>query len=137
MRIPIYKKPFLTSRDFSYIAGMNLEKLQTYCLSLPGTAEGFPFGETTLVFTVMGKLFALVDVDSFESINLKCDPEEVEELRERYEAVLPGYHMNKKHWNTILFDGSIPDSLLLEWVKNSYDLVVAKLPKKSREELGK
>ncbi len=84
----------------------------------------------------MGKMFALVDVDAFESVNLKCDPEEVEELRERYEAVQPGYHMNKKHWNTILFDGSIPDRLLLEWTRKSYDLVVAKLPKKVREQLG-
>ncbi|WP_298708251.1 MmcQ/YjbR family DNA-binding protein [Chitinophaga sp.] len=115
---------------------MNLEKLQDFCLSLPGTAEGFPFGETTLVFTVMGKLFALVDVDAFESINLKCDPEEVEELRERYEGVLPGYHMNKKHWNTVLLDGSIPDRLLLEWTRNSYDLVVKGLPKKLRDQLG-
>lgn len=84
----------------------------------------------------MGKIFALVDVDAFESINLKCDPEEVEELRERYEGVLPGYHMNKKHWNTVLLDGSIPDRLLLEWTRNSYDLVVKGLPKKTREQLG-
>ncbi|RPE08271.1 MmcQ/YjbR family DNA-binding protein [Chitinophaga lutea] len=115
---------------------MNLEKFHTYCLSLPGTTEGFPFGENILVFYVMGKLFALTDVDAFESVNLKCDPEEAVELRERYDAVQPGYHMNKKHWNTVLFDGSIPDKLLLEWTKKSYDLVVKGLPKKAREELA-
>ena len=115
---------------------MNLEKFHTFCLSLPGTSEGFPFGENTLVFYVMGKLFALTDVDAFESVNLKCDPEEAVELRERYDAVQPGYHMNKKHWNTVLFDGSIPDKLLLEWTKKSYDLVVKGLPKKVQEELA-
>ncbi|MGX5819134.1 MmcQ/YjbR family DNA-binding protein [Chitinophaga lutea] len=115
---------------------MNLEKFHAYCLSLPGVEEDFPFGEQTLVFKVMGKLFALTDVESFESVNLKADPDEIIEMRERYEAVLPGYHMNKKHWNTILFDGSIPDKLLLEWTKKSYDLVVAGLPKKIREQLN-
>ncbi|QEH42346.1 MmcQ/YjbR family DNA-binding protein [Chitinophaga sp. XS-30] len=114
---------------------MNLEKYRDFCLSLPGTDEAFPFGETTLVFNVMGKMFALLDIDGFESVNLKCDPEEAIELRERYEGVIPGYHMNKKHWNTVSFDGSIPDKLLLEWTKNSYDLVVAGLPKKVREAL--
>ncbi len=116
---------------------MNLEKYHNFCLSLPVTSEGFPFGETTLVFSVKGKIFALLDVEEFESVNLKCDPDEAVELRERYEAVQPGYHMNKKHWNTVLFDGSIPDKLLLEWTKKSYDLVVAGLPKKIREELQK
>ncbi|RPD39720.1 MmcQ/YjbR family DNA-binding protein [Chitinophaga barathri] len=114
---------------------MNLDKYMQYCLSLPGTEEGFPFGEQTLVFYVKGKLFALLDVDAFESVNLKCDPDEAVELRERYEGVTPGYHMNKKHWNTVTFDGSIPDKLLLEWTRKSYDLVVAGLPKKLREEL--
>ncbi|MGN7722181.1 MmcQ/YjbR family DNA-binding protein [Chitinophaga sp. 22620] len=114
---------------------MNLDKYMQFCLSLPGTEEGFPFGEHTLVFYVKGKLFALLDVNSFESVNLKCDPDEAVELRERYEGVTPGYHMNKKHWNTVTFDGSIPDKLLLEWTRKSYDLVVAGLPKKLREEL--
>lgn len=114
---------------------MNLEKYRDYCLSLPGTTEEFPFGEHTLVFKVMGKLFSLLDIVEFESVNLKCDPEEAEELRERYEGVLPGYHMNKKHWNTVLFDGSISDRLLLEWTKKSYELVVAGLPKRVRESL--
>ena len=80
-------------------------------------------------------MFALTDIDLFQSINLKCDPEKAVELRELYDGVLPGYHMNKKHWNTVLADGSIPDHLLKEWTKESYDLVMASLPKKVRESL--
>lgn len=114
---------------------MDLEQLRTYCLSLPAVTESFPFDETTLVFKVSGKIFLLTDVDVFESMNLKCDPERVIELRERYAAVLPGYHMNKKHWNTVVMDGSIPNKLLLEWVRHSYDMVVASLPRKVREQL--
>ncbi|MCU0394470.1 MAG: MmcQ/YjbR family DNA-binding protein [Chitinophagaceae bacterium] len=114
---------------------MDLEQLRTYCLSLPAVTESFPFDESTLVFKVAGKIFLLTDVDDFESMNLKCDPERAIELRERYAAVLPGYHMNKKHWNTVVMDGSIPHKLLLEWVRHSYDLVVASLPKKVREQL--
>ena len=114
---------------------MHIEAFREYCLSLPGTTEEFPFGEETLVFKVGGKMYALTDVDLFESINLKCDPEKAVELRERYPAVQPGYHMNKKHWNTVLTDGSIPDLLLQEWIKESYQLVVEGLPKKVRESL--
>jgi predicted DNA-binding protein (MmcQ/YjbR family) len=114
---------------------MTLAIFQDYCLSLPATSEGFPFGEPTLVFKVMDKLFALTDADNFESINLKCDPDVAVELRERYEAVQPGYHMNKKHWNTIILDGSIPNKLILQWTKDSYDLVVASLPVAKRNEL--
>ncbi|RAJ07016.1 putative DNA-binding protein (MmcQ/YjbR family) [Chitinophaga skermanii] len=116
---------------------MNIEMFREFCLSLPGTTEGFPFGEENLVFFVKGKMFAITDVSEFASVNLKCDPEEAVELRERYEAVLPGYHMNKKHWNTVLMDGTIPKSMFFKWVRDSYDLVVAKLPKKDREELSK
>ena len=115
---------------------MHIEAFREYCLSLPGTTEDFPFGEETLVFKVEGKIFALTHVDFFESINLKCEPEKAVELRERYPAVQPGYHMNKKHWNTVLTDGSISDALLVEWIKDSYYLVVASLPKKLRENLG-
>jgi predicted DNA-binding protein (MmcQ/YjbR family) len=82
------------------------------------------------------KLFAITDVNTFESINLKCDPELEVELRERYDAVQPGYHMNKKHWNTVLMDGSISNKLTMEWTKHSYDLVVASLPKKVKFEWG-
>ncbi len=112
---------------------MNLETFQNYCLSLKGVTEEMPFGDTVLVYKVEGKMFALCGIDRFESINLKCDPEEAIELRERYAAVQPGYHMNKQHWNTILMDHSIPDKVVLEWTKKSYDLVVSKLPKKIRD----
>ena len=93
---------------------MHIETFREYCLSLHGTTEDFPFGKETLVFKVGGKIFALTHVDPFESVNLKCDPEKAVELRERYPAVQPGYHMNKKHWNTVIMDGSIPDTLLKE-----------------------
>lgn len=82
-------------------------------------------------------MFALSGLENFETINLKCDPEEAIELRERYEGVIPGYHMNKKHWNTIDVHSGIPNKLLLEWIRKSYDLVVASLPKKEREKLGR
>ncbi|WP_017730247.1 MmcQ/YjbR family DNA-binding protein [Nafulsella turpanensis] len=112
---------------------MHIEAFREFCLHLPGATEDFPFGEETLVFKVGGKMFALTDMDTFESINLKCEPEKAVELREQYEGVLPGYHMNKKHWNTVLTDGSVPDVLLKEWIRDSYELVVQSLPKKVRE----
>ena len=113
---------------------MDLELFRNYCLSLQGVTEEMPFGDTTLVYKVEGKMFALTGIELFTSINLKCDPEEAIELRERYQAVQPGYHMNKQHWNTVLIDHSIPDQQLLVWTKKSYDLVVAKLPKKIRDQ---
>jgi predicted DNA-binding protein (MmcQ/YjbR family) len=109
---------------------MNIEAFQQFCLSLPHTTEELPFGPDTLVYKVQGKMFALTSLDSFSSINLKCAPEEAIELRERYAAVTPGYHMNKKHWNSIAIDNSISDTLLKKWIRNSYDLVAATLPKK-------
>jgi len=112
---------------------MDAETFRSYCLSLPGTTEEMPFGDSVLVYKVENKMFALSDVVMFESINLKCDPEEAIELRERYPAVQPGYHMNKQHWNTILMDHSISDDLIRQWTKKSYDLVVAKLPLKTRK----
>lgn len=96
-----------------------------------------PFGEETLVFKVMGKMFALTDITEFSSINLKSDPDKAVELRERYEAIIPGYHMNKKHWNTVLLDGSLPERLILSLVDDSYDLVVAGLTKKLKTALEK
>ena len=114
---------------------MHIEAFREFCLQLPGATEDFPFGEETLVFKVGGKLFALTHIDTFESINLKCKPEKAVELREQYGGVLPGYHMNKKHWNTVLTDGSIQDLLLKEWIKDSYELVVQSLTKKVREGL--
>jgi predicted DNA-binding protein (MmcQ/YjbR family) len=114
---------------------MNIELFREYCISKKGVTEEFPFDNRTLVFKVMGKMFALCDVESFEGINLKCDPETAVELRERYDAVQPGYHMSKKHWNTIVIDGSLPDKLILQWTTDSYNLVVDSLPKKIKAEL--
>ena len=87
------------------------------------------------MYKVVDKIFALTDIDNFESINLKCDPVNAVYLREKYEAVIPGYHMNKTHWNTIKIDGSIPDATICQWIDDSYELVVAKLPKSVKEDL--
>ena len=114
---------------------MNIEDLREYCLKKKEVTESFPFDETTLVFKVKNKIFALTDIENPLSINLKCDPEEAIELRERYTAVKPGYHMNKKLWNTIDIDGSIDEELILKWIDDSYRLIVEKLPKKDREGL--
>ncbi|GAA3939765.1 MmcQ/YjbR family DNA-binding protein [Chitinophaga oryziterrae] len=114
---------------------MNIEQLQEYCISLPGVTEEFPFGEEILVYKVKGKIFVLTNIDNFQSVNLKCDPENAVELRERYDGVTPGYHMNKKHWNTVDVHSNIPNKLLLQWIRDSYDLVVKSLPKKDRESL--
>lgn len=116
---------------------MNIEDFREYCLSKKGVTEELPFGPEHLVFKVIGKIFAITSLDSFESVNLKCDPEEAVLLRERYDAVIPGFHMNKKHWNSILLDDSIPDNLFLSWVDHSYEQVVNALTKKQREELKK
>ena len=115
---------------------MNIEDFRAYCLAKPSTSESLPFDNQTLVFKVADKMFALTDVDFFTSINLKCDPEQAELLREQYEAVRPGYHMNKKHWNTILMDGSVSDTLIKQWTDDSYDLVVSKLPQRVKEMLA-
>ncbi|MBL7863056.1 MAG: MmcQ/YjbR family DNA-binding protein [Cyclobacteriaceae bacterium] len=114
---------------------MNLEFFRSHCLSKPGVTEEFPFDENTLVFKVLGKMFALTDLDQFESINLKCHPEKAILLREQYDAVRPGYHMNKRHWNTILMDGSVSDREVRAWIDDSYALVVASLPRSKRLEL--
>jgi predicted DNA-binding protein (MmcQ/YjbR family) len=116
---------------------MNLEAFRAQCLKKKGVTEEFPFGETVLVYKVMGKMFALTSLESFESINIKADPEKAVELRERYDAVQPGYHMSKKHWNTVLIDGSIPDKLILQWLEESYQLVVSGLTKKQKSALEK
>jgi predicted DNA-binding protein (MmcQ/YjbR family) len=114
---------------------MNIEEIREYCLAKPGVTEGFPFDEETLVFKVGGKMFLLTDLENPESINIKCDPLDAIELRERYPAVRPGYHMNKRHWNTVFLDGTVPDDLICRWIDDSYDLVVAGLPKKIRDRL--
>lgn len=108
---------------------MNIEEFRTYCLSKEGATESLPFGAGVLVFKVGNKMFALTDIELFESINLKCNPEKAQELRNTYSAVLPGYHMNKKHWNTILVNADVNDKLLRQWVDDSYLLVRNSLPK--------
>lgn len=114
---------------------MDIEAYRNYCLDKKGVTESFPFGEDTLVFKVAGKMFALTDIGSFRSINLKCDPERAVELREQYDCVLPGYHMSKQHWNTVLMDHSVPDELVKQWIDDSYLLIVKSLPKKTQAEL--
>lgn len=114
---------------------MNIEQYRDYCLAKPGTTESFPFDQNTLVFKVMDKMFALADVDQFISMNLKCDPERAVKLREQYEEVIPGYHMNKKHWNTVVIDGVLSDEFLYELIDHSYELIVSSLPKSKKQEL--
>ena len=115
---------------------MTLEQFRAHCLKKPGFSEDLPFGPDVLVFRVAGKMFALMDVDTFVSVNLKCEPERAVELREQYPGITPGYHMNKQHWNTVLTDDSVPGKLLLELADHSYELVKDSLPKKVREGLA-
>ncbi|HET6996414.1 MAG TPA: MmcQ/YjbR family DNA-binding protein [Chitinophagaceae bacterium] len=106
---------------------MNIESLREYCLSKPGAEETLPFGPDTLVFKVNGKIFLLAGMDDEPlSFNVKCDPDKAIELRERFACVLPGYHMNKKHWNTIIVDGSVSPKQIKEWIDDSYHLVKGK-----------
>lgn len=114
---------------------LDIESFRNYCIAKKGVTEEFPFDNETLVFKVCGKMFALGNVSNFKSMNLKCDPEEAVDLRERYLAVQPGYHQNKQHWNTIIMDDSLPLKFLLEQIDNSYNLVLNSLPKKARETL--
>ena len=113
---------------------MNIEALREYCLSKKEVTEEFPFGNDTLVFKVKGKIFLLAGLDNNPlQFNVKCDPEKAIELREQYDAVQPGYHMNKKHWNTVTAHGSLSMALLKEMIDHSYDLIVQSLPKKERD----
>jgi predicted DNA-binding protein (MmcQ/YjbR family) len=114
---------------------VDTELFRRHCISKKGVTEEFPFGENILVYKVMGKMFALADLEDFTSINLKVDPEIGIELRERYTSVQEAYHMNKKHWITVLVDGKIPDRLIRQWIDNSYDLVKAGLSKSIRMKL--
>jgi predicted DNA-binding protein (MmcQ/YjbR family) len=116
---------------------MNIEQIREYCLKKKGVTEEFPFDEETLVFKVMGKIFLLASLYSIPlQFNLKCEPEKAIELREEYEAVQPGYHMNKRHWNTIIIDGSIPERNIHEWIDDSYNLVVLGLKNSEVKRLG-
>lgn len=114
---------------------MNAEIVRDACLSLPYVTEDFPFDESTLVFRVGGKIFCLLDVEEGKSANLKCDPERAIELRETFSGVRPGYHMNKKHWNTLLFGEDIPEEIWKENIHHSYELVFKSLTKKLQHEL--
>lgn len=116
---------------------MTLADFCAYCLSLPQVEETTPFGPDVLVYKVGGKLFALTSPDDFPATaNLKCDPDRAIELRDRYEDVQPGYHMNKRHWNTLTLEGRLPTKLIKELIDHSYALVVASLSRKMRAELG-
>jgi predicted DNA-binding protein (MmcQ/YjbR family) len=115
---------------------MNIEELRDHCIAKPGVEECFPFDEETLAFKVMGKIFLLTNIHEHPlSFNAKCDPEKAVELRENYSCVQPGYHMNKKHWNTITCQPNISAKLIKGWIDHSYDLVASALPKKLKEEL--
>ena len=118
---------------------MNIEELRTYCMSKKGVTEHFPFDNDTLVFKVMGKMFVLAGLDSWErgetKVNLKCDPEWSQELRAEYDGINPGFHMSKKHWNTVTLNEDVSDQFAFELIDHSYDLVVKGLTKKLRTEL--
>ena len=117
---------------------MTAAKLRKLCLSFPGAWEDFPFGPETSVFKVEKKLFAISRLEGAPlNVSVKCEPELAEELRGAYpEAVVPGYHLNKRHWNTVMCDGSLPDGMVHDMVEDSYDLIVAKMPAAVRERLG-
>ena len=117
---------------------MNIESFREYCLSKKGVTEELPFGPDTLVYKVMGKMFALTGLDTEKlSVSLKNTPEKNEELRAEYDCIAGAYHMNKRHWNSVTIDSRIKDNLLKEWITESYEIVVKSLPKKIQEELNK
>jgi predicted DNA-binding protein (MmcQ/YjbR family) len=117
---------------------MNLEDFREFCLSFNGVTEDFPFDdEKTLAFKVMDKIFAITDVEEFDGVNLKCDPVKAAMLRDLYKDVQPGYHMNKKHWNTVNPQGKLDDEIIKEWIKDSYNLVVEGLSRKKQKKLEK
>ena len=121
----------------SYLNKMNLEELRKYCLSLPHVTEDMPFGEDILVFRICNRIFVLTSLESVPlRVSLKCDPERAIELREEFpNKIMAGYHLNKKHWNTVLLEG-LPLTLIKEMIQHSYDQVLAKVPKKEREKLS-
>jgi predicted DNA-binding protein (MmcQ/YjbR family) len=112
-------------------------ELRRWCLAQSGAAEDFPFGPEQSVFRVAGKMFAISALDRRPlEVSVKCEPELALQLRETYAAIRPGYHLNKRHWNTVTLDGSLPDQLIRDLIEDSYDLVVSALPKRTREHLG-
>ena len=115
---------------------MHIEAFQHFCEKLQGAEMCFPFDEMHMVFKVGGKMFALAPIEPFERINLKCEPTRALELRAQYPAVTPGFHMNKRHWNSVYMDGSLTRATIYEMIRHSYEQVVAQLPKKKRLLLG-
>lgn len=116
---------------------MRPSKLREHCLSFPGSAETFPFGPQTSVFKVSGKIFAISRLhENPLRVSLKCEPSLAEQLREAHAAVNPGYHLNKRHWNTVIIDGSLPQRMVMDMIEDSYDLIVSKLPRSRRRALG-
>ncbi len=116
---------------------MNYEELHLYCSNMKGVTEEFPFDETTLVFKVMGKMFAICGLNEVEArVNLKCDPEKSIEFREEYSDIIPGWHMNKKHWNTVFLERELSDEFIRALIDHSYNLIVDSLPRKLKEELS-
>lgn len=116
---------------------MHIESFRNYCLAKKGVEESFPFDEVTLVFKVGGKIFALTSLDRMEFlVNLKCDPEWAEELRAAYPEIQPGFHMHKKHWNTVKFDGNVEDAFLCQLIDHSYALIIQKLPQRIKMDLN-
>jgi len=113
---------------------MNIEEIREYCLNKNHVTESFPFDETTLVFKVHNKMYALVDIEDKQFINLKCDPDRAIQLREEYTEISPGFHMNKKLWNSVSITGFLSDKLIMELIDHSYSLVFNSLPKKFRVE---
>jgi predicted DNA-binding protein (MmcQ/YjbR family) len=120
------------------VAGSRRDRVMTACVTKPGSVEDYPFGDEVAVFKVAGRMFALVSLGPEPgSVSLKCDPGLAADLRGRYAAIVPGYHLNKRHWNTVTLDGSVPDEEVLELVDHSYDLVLAGLTRTQRQNLGR
>ncbi|MEO8795457.1 MAG: MmcQ/YjbR family DNA-binding protein [Daejeonella sp.] len=115
---------------------MDIEIIRDYCNAKPAVTESFPFGEDTLVFKVVDKIFLLIGLENADRFNAKCDPEKAQQLREEYEEVQPGYHMNKVHWNTVFINGRLSDQMVLELIDHSYDLIVKSLPKNKQSQIS-
>lgn len=117
---------------------MNIQEFRAYCFTKPACTEDFPFDENSLCLRVGGKIFCIASIDAIPlKVNLKCDPEKAIELREKFDAIIPGFHMNKKHWNTVILDGSLDLDLIKSLIDESYDLIFASLKKSERESIIK
>ena len=115
---------------------MTQEEFRNYCLAKKGAVEDFPFDAATVVFKISGKIFALADAATFKRISLKCDPDKAVELRNQYPTIIPGYHLNKRHWNTIVLDGSLPDKLIYGLIDHSYETVYFGLNRAEKQNIA-